>query len=353
MDEKFKKILEAAVAAPSGDNCQPWEFEIADGSIRLFNLPGRDTSLYNFEQRASMAAHGALLENLSIAARHLGYECKMSLFPEPANPELVATVELTPAKPEHQPLFDAIFQRTTNRRVFDGGELSAVQKADLKNAGEGIAGVRVHLADSREEITRLAQALSANDRLVFENENLHKFLFDHLRWSEEEARLTRDGLDIRTFELSKLDAFGFSLMKYWSFVSLLNKLGIAKKVQRQAEKLCLSASAILAVTVSGDSLDDYLQGGRGMERVWLEATRQGLSCHSVSGLAYLVLRLKAGSVGGLSPAHQEMIRDVFQQLDAIFPMKGEVPVMLFRLGKSDPPSARSLRISPEEQIKNR
>ncbi len=36
--EDIKKILEAAVHAPSGENCQPWRFEINDREIRIFNL---------------------------------------------------------------------------------------------------------------------------------------------------------------------------------------------------------------------------------------------------------------------------------------------------------------------------
>lgn len=63
--EDIKKILEAAVQAPSGDNSQPWRFEIRDrdGEIRIFNIPERDKSLYNYGQMASCVAHGALIEN--------------------------------------------------------------------------------------------------------------------------------------------------------------------------------------------------------------------------------------------------------------------------------------------------
>ena len=44
MIEDIKKIIEAAVQAPSGENCQPWRFEILNNNIKLFNVPERDQS---------------------------------------------------------------------------------------------------------------------------------------------------------------------------------------------------------------------------------------------------------------------------------------------------------------------
>ncbi len=58
--EDIKKILEMAVYAPSGENCQPWRFEVRDSKIDIFNLPERDQSLYNHGQMASYFAHGVL-----------------------------------------------------------------------------------------------------------------------------------------------------------------------------------------------------------------------------------------------------------------------------------------------------
>ena len=48
--EDIKKILEYAIWAPSGDNSQPWRFEAENDQIRVFNVPERDTSLYNYNK---------------------------------------------------------------------------------------------------------------------------------------------------------------------------------------------------------------------------------------------------------------------------------------------------------------
>jgi len=64
-----EKILDLARWAPSGDNTQPWRFELLDE--RRFIVHGfdtRDWCLYDIDGRPSQIALGALLENVAIAA---------------------------------------------------------------------------------------------------------------------------------------------------------------------------------------------------------------------------------------------------------------------------------------------
>jgi nitroreductase len=117
--EAISKIIEAGIRAPSGDNCQPWRFEVKDNRISIYNIPDRDNSLYSWGQRASYIAHGALIENMTIAAAHLGYAAKIKLFPESRDPNLVARLTLEqPAPPEEGALYEAIFARATNRKPY-------------------------------------------------------------------------------------------------------------------------------------------------------------------------------------------------------------------------------------------
>ena len=62
--EKIERIIRAAVCAPSGDNVQPWRFVVSGNSINIFDIPERDTSLYNCSQNTSHIAHGAAIENI-------------------------------------------------------------------------------------------------------------------------------------------------------------------------------------------------------------------------------------------------------------------------------------------------
>ena len=69
--------------APSGENCQPWRFIVDGDKIKIFNIPERDTSLYNVLQFGSFVAHGALIENMLIASSAVGCRGIIQLFPDP------------------------------------------------------------------------------------------------------------------------------------------------------------------------------------------------------------------------------------------------------------------------------
>ncbi len=64
MDERISRLLTLAVAAPSGDNCQPWRFTLTDGQLNIYNLPQKDTSFYNYDQQAALIAQDVSLDEV-------------------------------------------------------------------------------------------------------------------------------------------------------------------------------------------------------------------------------------------------------------------------------------------------
>ena len=347
----IKDILESAILAPSGDNCQPWRFTVYGNRIDIFNLPEKDTSLFNFRQRASLVAHGALIENIQIASSALGYKTKLSILPDRANPNLIATVELEESKAGEEPLYPFIKQRLTNRKLYKPLPLSEKQRQELVSSAKTLGAGEVRLVESEGEKRAVAKVIGLNDRLVFENRHLHAFLFEQIRWSDAEARETLDGLDIRTLELAPLDAMAFRMFRYWSLMQKLNKIGVSHIIGRQAEKLALSASVLGVVTVGGATDADYLGGGRLVQRVWLEATRNGLSFQPMTGITLLMQKIEEGEVENLSPEQVTVIRKARKELNAAFALAGNTVVMMFRIGHCASPSARSLRLPLDKVVR--
>jgi len=343
MDERIAKLLKLAVAAPSGDNCQPWRLTRGDGRLQLFNRPDQDTSLYNHAQRASLLAHGALLENLAIAAPGLGLRAEIRLFPDPAAPEQVAEVVFTEGGTAGDPLSYWIERRCTNRKKYVPIPLTEFQRRELAAAPGDGAAAQVHLVHEPGEVRVLAGLLAKNDRLVFENRNLHAFLFDHLRWSDEEARRTGDGMDIKTLELAPPDRLAFPLLKHWPLVGFLNRLGLTRLIEHTALKLLGSSAGIAGVSLPDLEPATLVTGGRAMQRFWLQATALGLAVQPVAGVALLVQRLRSGNNDELDEAQRALVTEVGAGLDGAFGSAGRHLVMCFRLGTSAPPSARALR----------
>ena len=132
--QTIEDILNLAVCAPSGDNCQPWKFEVSDNKIDIFNVPDRDKALYNFRQSGSMVAHGALIENIFIITSKLGYEGHLSFPPAKEKNDLVASLTLTESKPKEEPLYNFIKIRTTNRKLYKKHCLPLEIKENLLNS---------------------------------------------------------------------------------------------------------------------------------------------------------------------------------------------------------------------------
>src|SRR3989344_8096353 len=186
MKEIIQKILEIAVYAPSPDNSQSWKFVVKDNEIKIFNIPDRDNFYLNFRQSGSYVAHGALIENIVIIASQHGYKADISLFPDPQNNDLVAVIKLTQTSPTEERFYPFIKERATNRKPYENKKLSEGQKRSFLNAPDEVGGGgKIILVDEEDKKRALGEAASVNERVMFDNQFLHNFFFNHINWTEE------------------------------------------------------------------------------------------------------------------------------------------------------------------------
>jgi hypothetical protein len=330
--------------APSGDNCQPWQFALADKAVKIYNLPEKDKSLYNYKQRASFVAHGALLENLAIAAKSLGLEPKASCFPDAEETDLTAVVEFSESDIPESRLAAYIAKRHTDREQFRPAEISATLRQALLNAAADFPDINLWLSQTATEKDGIASVICNNDRIVFETESLHNFLFEQIRWNSHEVTETKDGLDINTLGLNALDKSGFKFLQHWALVKQLNHLGLSRIIGKKAEKTFKSAAAIGMISIPGSAPENYIAGGRAMERIWLEVTRAGLSFHPIAGIAFLMQMLKEKAAAGrLNERNQALLYQTFVDLEKKINRPEDTILMFFRIGPAKTPAVRSLR----------
>lgn len=340
---KLHKILEAGICAPSGDNTQPWKFIVRNNFIELWNIPERDQSLYNFKQNASMIAHGALIENIAIASKAIGLRPAITLFPNLGNPDHIASMIFEENQPQDEGLFPYIYQRATNRKPYKTELLTQDQKNTLMSAVRDLGGNLI-VKDDPGSKEVLARALSKNEQLVFENTILHKFFFGHIHKSNAQIMRAGGGFPIKTLELPPPLIFAFSLFRIRSILKFFNILGLSRSIPRQTAKSYRASSAFGAIVFPDNTHKDFLEGGRALERVWLEATRMNLSMQPLTGILFLWQRLLAGATKELSPRHQEYIRESYQDLERTFGTQGKTIIFIFRIGAGDAPSALTPRL---------
>lgn len=341
----IRTILEGAINAPSGDNSQPWRFRIGESDVTIYNVADADETQYNFRQRGSYVAHGALIENIRLVAATFGFDGSASLFP--GEPAATARITFAARHGSPDPLASAVPRRATNRKPYRSRPLAAADRAALSLAAAAIAGTELRLVESPAELDAIARSVSVNERLLMENRALHDFLFGMIRWTRREEA-ARPGLYIDTMELPSPVRLLFRFVVcHWPVVRALNLIGFSRFIPTRSAPVYRASSAFGAIILAGDTDADFIAAGRAFERVWLAATAAGLALQPTAALPYLVQRLNAGAAGAFSVAEQDLIRGAYAPIARAFGLSGaEHIAMLFRLGYADAPSATSAKMPP-------
>src|ERR1700712_5028622 len=100
--QQVDSVLTAAAAAPSLYGSKPWTLRCRAGFIEVHADRARGLSSADPDQRQMWLACGAVLLNLRIAIRALGFSAVVRLVVDPATPDFIATVspqEVTAAAP--------------------------------------------------------------------------------------------------------------------------------------------------------------------------------------------------------------------------------------------------------------
>jgi hypothetical protein len=349
--EDLIKIVNAGILAPSGDNSQPWQIYFDGEKLYLKNLEYRDRSLYNVKNIASYIAFGAMIENMTIMAKSLGYEMSIKLFPEGGNSPIVAILSFVRGQVILDPLLSFINKRCVNRKKYKPKQLEPQVREFLLKVITGFKGAELYLIEDEEKKKKLAKIFSLNDKILFENKNLHDFLFKHLRWSREEVESSRDGMSIESLEIGSIQSKIFRLLSSWNLIRFLNIFGFSHIVPLRSYKLCKSSSALCLLLMKDTGFNSFINGGRVFQRIWLTATSLDLSLHPMTGITFLIQRLHMANGKDLSITHQRLLMDLEEQLKRFFPInRDKSMIMAFRLGYADPPSDKSLRLPVDKVL---
>ncbi|MBI5306610.1 hypothetical protein HZB04_03440 [Candidatus Wolfebacteria bacterium] len=349
MKDIIKNILEYAVNAPSGNNSQPWKFKVKENKIYIYNVPDGDITPYNFDQKGSYIAHGALIENISIISLKYGYSANIEIFPNKNHNDIVAIITLKKTELKENQLFDHIFNRATNRRIYQKTPLKSEHKEEILKIHQEIdKSGKIKLIEDIEKIKKVAWALGLHERLIFENEMIHNIVFSSVLWSEKENAEKRKGLYIKT-RFPDMPSFMLPIMKIfksWLFVNIVNKIGLAKKIQKQSAESCISSSALCAILIDEETNEAYLRGGRLLQRIWLTATKLGLSIQPMTGIPYLARRILKGDSSGFLPKEVEFVKQANKTINDIFNENQKTIIIIFRIGYDSKPPIKTLKLPP-------
>ena len=346
-DTPVRNILDLARWAPSGDNAQPWRFEITDEQHAVIHgHDTRDHCIYDLHGRASQLAIGCLLETISIAASAHGLRADFSR--RQGIPDNTPTIDVTfteDAAVQTDALLPCIPKRTVNRRRLSTRPLTGEERSQLEQAlGTGYS---VLWYGSFRDRLKLARLMFRNGGLRL---NLPEAFETHRSIIDWNSRLSEDRIPDRAVGL---DPMSRHLMRWalgsWSRAAFMNKyLGGSLIPRLELDFIpsmgCAAHFMILADTHPA-TIDDYLNAGKAVQRFWLTATQLNLSLQpEMTPLIFNSYIRDDVRFTGHQPS-LELARDLSVQLtDIISPAMPEHGVFMGRVGEGSVPSSRSVRL---------
>lgn len=350
--ETLMRILELGRWAPSGDNTQPWRFEIVDDErIVVHGHDTRADCVYDFAGRASQLAHGALLETLRLAGGRFGLSMRWSLRTPVVEHAPVYELVFTPgaATLADDPLQSCIESRTVQRRAM---RTTPLEDGD-RRALEAAVGTDYTLSFLEGFGERLAVA-----RLLWDNAYLrltcpeaykvHRAIIEwRARYSKDRIPEQAVGVDPATARLMEW------VMQKWSRVEFFNRYlfgTVAPRIQLDVlPALACAAHVLMRPRRSMDGLLGHVEAGIALQRLWLAASARGLLLQPEMTPVIFRWYARSGTPISARASIDEGARRLAGRFEHLVGGREDEPFAFFcRIGRSATPRSRSLRKDLDE-----
>lgn len=349
MKDSIKNIIKQSINAPSGSNSQPWEFIVSkDNKIKIKYLPFKDHPILNYKNRGTLIACGALIENILITASHYGFESELQIKDDFQN-DIIAEIILKENGKDYfgKDLFEYIQSRTTNRKKFSKEKIKEEDKNYLFSDVSKYGDFKIYTIEDEENIKNAASYLAFDTYLNFKNKQLHEILFKEILFDDKKAQSGEPGLYIKTMEFPKPQIPIVKLLKNRKIFEFLDKLiKMSQNIYKDTIKMYSSAGALVAITTP-NTQKDFINLGRLLENIWLKTMKLNLSLHLITGILFFWQQANYGIKNIFNEKEIELINKSYQNVKNIFGAKEDIIGLIFRIGKSDPPSAKSIKKEPQ------
>ena len=294
-----------ACHAPSVHNSQPWRW-IADGAtLQLWADPRRAMTATDHTGRELLLSCGAVLDHLRVAMAAGRWESATQRFPDPDNPDHLATLQFQPAEvtDAQQLRADAITRRRTDRLPFEAPAAWPARQLELCRAVLPYDVLLDVVADEQRpnlaDASRLTEALRRQDATYV----------SELRWwtspFESDASHVSEGAMVSTSEAARVD--------------IARAFPPAGGGHRRAT-IDHDRSKVVVLSTYDDDPWNVLRCGEALSALLLDATIAGLATCTLTHMTELAQsrRIVAQIIGfsgrpqllirvGRSPAHEHRV----------------------------------------------
>ncbi len=191
--EKIRFCLQYAILAPSTHNTQPWFFEVDGQMVSLYADRRHALPVADPDDRELMISCASALYNLRLALRYFGLGETTQLIPNPADEDLLASIQVQeapgPITDEERALFRQIKRRHFNRGALEAREVPPDILKRLKDAAAAEdAWLYICEGDEREVVGHF---IAEGDHIQMSNKAFRREL---AAWIHERRFESGDGL---------------------------------------------------------------------------------------------------------------------------------------------------------------
>lgn len=312
----YAKLVEYAVKAPSDHNTQPWLFKIEENYIRIIPDLSKSLPVVDSDDRELYISIGCAVENLCIAASNMGYEAN-TLTDEKG----IITIHLTKSGSiTADSLFKQIEKRQTNRNMYIGVAIpdSIIERLkDFKKINTNI----YFWQKGSTQFDSLKQYVIEGNSIQMNDKAFKEELKSWMRFNKGQSESKKDGLSYAVFGAPNLPAF----ISKPIISSFLN----GNKQNKGDIKKINSSSHFVLFTTKENTIHQWINTGRTLQRFLLAATREGIAVAHMN-----------------QPCE---VKELSSKIQENLPINGEYPMILLRVGYADP-APYSKRRNIEEVI---
>ena len=352
---EIETIVSAACLAPSGGNSQPWRWAYKQNELLLFNAFDGNQTMLGFENLPSYIAMGAAIENIFLKAGELQYKIHCKIFPDNAIKDLVAIIgfqksdDLTEAQFRRAAFIET---RLTNRNLGRRETIEPEVLEKLQSAASEVKGAELRFFTSDEDLQNIGDVLGEVEKIRLLEEMGHKDFVDEIRWTPEENDTKRDGVDLRTLDITNAERVGLQVSKDKRIIDLIKQWNGGGAFKKLTKKSIDAAGAVGVLSMKGQSYEEYIKGGQALQKIWLDANSMGLAFQPMASSLFIYARLFKGKGIGLSNKGIQQLNELRPTFESSLGLNNQVnELFIFRLSKTSEPLVKSLRKPLEDVFK--
>lgn len=256
---RLKFLINYAVLAPSTHNTQPWLFRVSENTIDVVADRSRALPVIDPDDRSLVLSCGAATGNLLTALEALGFHYRLSLYPAPAEVDLISRIRITHTgtpSDNWEGVLNAIRNRKTVRagykaREIDITEINSIAQSFVVDSCKLSIASNPHRENAILVSVQQAEQMRGGDK---------HYVRENASWIHPMRRRSRDGVPMPH------DRFQ-TLSEIWSPVDPDN-----------GQK----TSVVGAILSKRDRPIDWVESGMLLARVLNRATMSGLSAAIVN-----------------------------------------------------------------------